>query len=98
MKVWRGDTAIAQHQFINGYRDWHGDFNSMFDNRYDSMSMYHSLYCSGERGVQIVFKEPVKFEDLKIFIRPECCRHRYKSVCIHADGQRVGCTPRHNLK
>ena len=56
--------------------------------------MYHSETCEEERGILITFKEEVKYDDLLIYTRKECCRDRYMGVCLYADGQPISCTPR----
>ena len=59
-RVWHGEQDVATWEFIGGYREWHGDFNAMFDNKYDNKNMYHSHTCTGDRGVVITFANPVR--------------------------------------
>ena len=99
LKIWHGEPDIATYSFIGGYRPELGSFNAMFDNELGENSMYHSIACSGDRGVVINFVSMVQYQDVVLHTRrlgcsaPYYCRARYTNVCLYADEVKVSCTP-----
>lgn len=96
-KIWHGDPSIATYSIIGNFKPEKGSINAMFDNLSGENSMYHSFFCTGDRGVVINFVSPVQYQD--VMLHTGCdpnqfsCRQRYKNVCLYADGVKVSCTP-----
>jgi len=83
----------------------------MFDNIFgaiDHNNMYHAqcenANCEDERceegGVNIVFKTLIKYVDLILVTRSDCCNDTYKNVCLYAKRSvesdtisKISCTP-----
>ena len=85
---------MATWEFPGGIRSYHGSNDALFDDQYGNRNMYHSSTCDEERGIVIKFNQPIKYTDMEVFTRSNCCRdERYRAVCLYADGEEIACTP-----
>jgi len=88
--VWQGDPYIAT--ITNNGGEYNDGMNwnkyqvwNMFDS--DIHTMWHSAHekRTQRKSMAVTFKQPIKFTEISIVKRQDCCADRYKNVCLVLD-------------
>lgn len=85
--VWHGEKSIAE---VN---NWAGTFDGRFSQYHmfdsDPYTSWHSAggFYPNTKIMEIVFSEDIRFIELTIAKRQDCCKDRYENVCLVLDGE-----------
>ena len=92
--VYSPDDDSVNMTVIGG--EWSSSYvlEHAFDNNEDNT--FHSSAeerTNSEKGFVWDFGRTIELVEISIVTRQNCCRERYKQVCVYVDNAQISCTP-----